>query len=201
MANDNAAALATVSDQMERLKRMMNKAHSVSSRKGDEMAARWVRNICFYLYKRCAQFSPKAEAFGIGQNSIAVKHGWKIANLGKNHVKLPSKWSKFRVAEIMRQRGKHRMFIASGWLTVKAIATASGGERLQTMAVRNGAVIIKTTGLNTTTVSIINTSEYARSFHEKHGIVPLAIMDETEDLAQYVSRKTHQDIQQLLKTT
>lgn len=203
----NVAAFAALADQQDRLKRMMSRAHAVSSRTGDELAVKWAKNIAYYLYARCREFSPTAEMFGTGASSIALAHNWKIADL-KNNQKISS--SQFsdkgksrkqfsRVADIMRQRGRHRLFIASGWLAVRKIVNKNS-TRLETQAKRNGAVIVEHS-FGKVKVRIINTSTYAKPFHDKHNIVALALSDETEDLAQYVARKTHEDVKEILRTT
>lgn len=202
MPSTNVASLAQAQDHMDRLKRMMTRAHSVSSRTGDELAVKWARNISYYLFVGCKKFSPTAEMFATGENGIAAKHDWKIANL-KNHIKLPSPWTKNRVQDIMRQRGHHRMYIASGWLAVKKIVSKNS-QRLETQSMRNGSVIVegRSSGLfGKIRVRIINTSPFARPFHEKHDIVNMALESEREDLAQYISLKTHADVQEILRTT
>jgi hypothetical protein len=201
MAHINPGIL-DAQDRMDQLKRMMTKAHDVGSHTNEELAAKWAKNISFFLYRRCREFSPTAEQFGVGENSIAVKHKWKIANL-KNHVKLPSPWAKYRVADIMRQRRNHRMFIASGWLGVKKIVSKKSGERLQSKTMRNGAVIVEKRGwpFVKIKVSVVNMLDFARPFHEKHNIVQLALEDESKDLAQYIALKTHGDAQEILRTT
>lgn len=202
MPRPNVEALQATQEHMDRLKRMMKKAHSVSSRTGEELAVKWARNIAYYLYARCREFSPKPEMFGSGENGIAATHGWKIANL-KNHTKLPSPWSKHRVMDIMRNRGRHRLFIASGWLDVKKIVS-NNSQRLQTQSMRNGAVIVevRSEGLfSKIKVRIVNMAVFARPFHEKHDIVNQALEDERLDLAQYISRKTHENIEEIIKTT
>lgn len=198
--------MAQVQEQMDRLKRMMKQAHSVSSRTGEELAVKWAKNISYYLYVRCRQFSPTSEMFGIGGSSIAVQKQWKIANL-KNHVKLPSPWKKNRVQDIMRQRGHHRMYIASGWLMVKKIV-ANSGERLETRTMGNGAVVVDVHDIRNSLglfskikFKIVNISAFAKPFHDKHNIVALALEDERRDLAEYISRKTHENIEEILRTT
>lgn len=211
MPNSNLTALAQAQDQMDRLKRMMARTHAVSSRTGDELATRWARNISYYLFVVCKKFSPTADMFGIGGNSIAVSHDYKIADF-KNNIRVsPSdfsdkgkKRSQFsRVKDIMRQRGHHRMYIASGWLAVKKIVSKSG-TRLQTQELKNGAVVVDVSqsGLfGKIRVRIINTSTFAKPFHDKHNIVNEALEMERQDLAQYISRKTHEDVQEILRTT
>lgn len=209
--NSNRAAMAQVEAQKDRLMRMMKRAHENSGRTGEELAAKWTKNICWYLYKRCREFSPTASAFSIlGADSIALAQSFKIKEL-KNH--LPVGGEKFsdkgkkrkdftRVQDVLRARGAHRMYIASGWLNVKKIATKSG-DRLQAGALRNGAVIVTVTGtiFKTVKVSILNLSTFARPFHDKHGIVAAALEDERVDLAQYISRKTKESVEDILRTT
>jgi hypothetical protein len=210
MQASNLAGFAAIEEQKALVQRMMAKAHAVSSRTGEELAAKWAKNISYYLYKRCAEFSPTAEMFSVvGSSSIAIGHKFKIAYLKKGMKIAPSPFSDkgkkrkdfTRVAEIMKDRGNHRKFIASGWLQVKKIVTKSG-ERLQAQAIRNGAVRVDVQGglPPKTTITIVNTSDFARSFHEKHNIVALALSDEARDLAEYVSRKTHEDINEILRT-
>lgn len=209
MRNSQLDSLLAVEEQKALVMRMMAKAHSVSSRTGEELAVKWTKNICYYLYKRCAEFSPTKEMFGLGSSSIAVARGFKIAWLKNNQKVTPSLFSDkgktrrnfTRVAEIMTWRGNHRGFIASGWLNVKKIAQKAG-ESLQTQTLRNGTVIVDVQRgiFPKTTVTIINTSDFARPFHDKHDIVALALGDEARDLAEYVSRKTHEDVNEILRT-
>lgn len=211
MPNDNANAYAMmqVSEQRERLMRMMHKAHSVSSKTGEELAAHWTKNICYYLFARCKAHSPTPEMFGMGLSSIAVAQNYQIKSL-KNGIPVPSLYSDKgkkrknfdRVANVMRDRGNHRLFLASGWLNVKKIASRSG-ERIVPGKIRNGMVLVEVTDgiFKTIKVTIVNLSRFARTFHSKYSIVPAALEDERQDLAQYISKKTHEDVREILETT
>lgn len=205
----NPANMEALEAQRRAVIRMMSRAHDVSSRTGEELAAKWTKNICYYLYKRCRDFSPTLEMFGLGSSSIAIAKGYKIAYL-KNGVKGYSIFSDkgkkrkdfHRVRDIMRDRGNHRMYIASGWLMVKRIVTKSG-EHLQTGGMRNGKIVvdIQKGFFTKISVTITNLSDFARPFHEKHSIVQLALQDERGDLAEYIARKKHEDVAQILKET
>lgn len=208
--NSNQFAMLKVAEQQKRVMRMMEKAHALSGKTGEELAVHWTKNISYYLYARCRQFSPTKEMFGIGPNSIAAEHHFKIKEL-KNGVAIGAerysdkgkKRSEFtRVAQVMTDRGNHRMFIASGWLNVKKIVTKAG-ERLEEGQLRTGRVIVEISGtvFKKIHVRISNMAAYARPFHEQHGIVQAALEDERRDLAEYIARKTHENVDEILRTT
>lgn len=205
----NPANMDALEEQRQKVIRMMARAHDVSSRTGEELAAKWTKNICYYLYKRCRDFSPTLEMFGLGSSSIAIAKGYKIKYL-KNGVPGYSGYSDkgkkrkdfSRVRDIMRDRGNHRMYIASGWLMVKRIVMKSG-ERLQTGAMRNGKVVvdIQKGFFTKISVTITNLSDFAKPFHDQHDIVQLALEDERGDLAEYIARKKRVDVSEILKET
>lgn len=208
--NSNQFAMMKVAEQQKRVMRMMEKAHALSGKTGEELAAHWTKNICWYLYTRCREFSPTKAMFGIGAGSIAASHSFRIKEL-KNGVPVGNerysdkgkKRIEFtRVRDVMIDRGNHRMFIASGWLNVKKIVSKSG-TRLEEGQLRTGRVIVEITGavFKKVRVQITNMAPYARPFHEQHGIVQAALEDERRDLAEYISRKTHEDIEEILRTT
>lgn len=174
-----------------RLQRTMARAREVTSRSPEESASHWAKNIALYLYKECVNVAPSQALLA----SLPERLNYRIKRTIGASVGIDPHNS---VNEEVQARIRHRKFLASAWLSVYKIAKR--GHIVKSDQYHSGIVtVIIEKGFGTRVhIVLTNSLPFASEIHAKYGITAKALNDERMDLAEYIAKKTKEDVATIL---